>query len=113
MEKDEKRAFLRFAVQFNVLLLASLYILLTSLTVWVVLGKIEGTLKGWQMLITFIGQVVAFSSWVYCVKQSWELTWFNLKYRWGSMAYLFGVPLVLVFVTGDIITFIFSIVGAG
>jgi len=46
--------------------------------------------------------IVAFGSWIYCIKKSWVLTNFSIVYRLAIMAYLFGTPSILFFITGDI-----------
>ena len=111
MEQNDKHAFWRFTIRYNLLLLAGLYFLILGFAVSGIADRIDGIMNGRKMLMYFIVLVGAFGSWIYCIRKSWVLTNFDHSLRVATMAYLFGAPLVLVFVTQDIISIILHITG--
>ena len=111
MEQDSKQTFWRFTIIYNVLLLGGLYFLILGFAVSGIADRIEGIMDGRKILLYFIVLVGTFGSWIYCIWKSWRLTDFDHSLRIATMAYLFGAPLVLSFVTQDIISIILQITG--
>ena len=71
--------------------------------------RIEDIMNVWKMVLHLLVLVGAFGSWIYCIRKSWLLTNFDHSLRIATMAYLLGAPLVLLFITQDIISIILQI----
>ena len=102
MEQNDKQTFWRFTIRYNVILLGGLYLLLLVLTIIVMKFRMEGVIHAQLLLCLFLTLLVALVSWPVCVVKTWRRTKFDRKFRVLAMAYLFGVPIVLLFVTSAI-----------
>jgi len=111
MTSSKKQAFWRFTIIYNFLLLGGLYFVILGFAVSGIADRIEGIINGMKILLYLIVLVGTFASWIYCIWKSWRLTNFDNSLRVATMAYLFGAPLVLLFVTQDIISIILQITG--
>ena len=111
MEKNHKQTFWRFNIRYNILLLGGLYFVILGFAVSGIADRIEGIMDVRKTLLYLLVLVGAFGSWIYCIRKSWILTNFDHSLRVATMAYLLGAPLVLVFVTQDIISTILQITG--
>ena len=111
MEQDEKQAFWRFTIRYNFLLLGSLYLLLLGFTISHVPDRMAGVIDVWKLLLNLMAMAVAFGAWILCIRKSWILTDFDISLRVATMAYLFGAPTILLFVTGDIIEAAMQVLG--
>ena len=103
MEQNDKQTFWRFTIRYNVLLLGGLYLLLLVLTIIVMKFRMEGVIHAQLLLCLFLTLLVTLISWLVCVTKTWRRTKFERKFRVLSMAYLFGAPVILVFVTSAIL----------
>ena len=103
MEQDNRQAFWRFTIRYNVILLGGLYLLLLVLTIIVMKFRMEGVIHARFLLCLFLTLLVALISWLVCVIKTWRRTKFERKFRVLAMAYLFGAPVVLLFVTSAIL----------
>ena len=65
--------------------------------------RMEGVIDVWKLLLNLMTMAAAFGAWILCIRKSWILTDFDTSLRVATMAYLFGAPIILLFVTGDII----------
>ena len=111
MKQDEKQAFWRFTIRYNFLLLGGLYFLLLGFTISHVPDRMEGVIDVWKLLLNLMVMAAAFGAWVLCIRKSWILTNFDPSLRVATMAYLFGAPTILLFVTGDIIEAVMQVLG--
>jgi hypothetical protein len=111
LEQDEKQAFWRFTIRYNFLLLGGLYFLLLGFTISHVPDRMEGVINVWKLLLNLMTLAAAFGAWIYCIRKSWLLTSFDGSLRVATMAYLFGAPIILLFVTGDIIVAVMQVLG--
>ena len=111
MEQDSKQVFWRFTVRYNVILLGGLYLLLLVLTIIAMKFRMEGVIHVRLLLCLFLTILVALVSWIVCVIKTWRRTKFERKFRVLAMAYLFGAPVVLVFVTSAILRLTVKIIG--
>ena len=111
MEYDDKQAFWHFTVWYNVVLLGGLYFVILGFAVSGVEDRIQGNMNVRSMLLHLLALVGAFGTWIYCIRKSWILTNFDHSLRTAVMAYLFGAPFVLIFVTSDIVAIILQING--
>ena len=102
MEQNDKQTFWRFTIRYNVILLGGLYLLLLVLTIIVMKFRMEGVIHARFLLCLFLTLLVALISWLVCVIKTWRRTKFERKFRVLAMAYLFGAPVVLLFVTSAI-----------
>ena len=109
MTQNHKHAFLRFTIRYNLLLLGGLYFVLLGFAVSDISDRIEDIMNVRKMLLSLLVLVGAFGSWIYCIRKSWLLTNFDHSLRIATMAYLLGAPLVLLFITQDIISIILQI----
>ena len=98
-----KNKFWRFTIRYNVILLGALYLLLLVLTIIVMKFRMEGVIHAQLLLCLFLTLLVALISWPVCVIKTWRRTKFDRKFRVLAMAYLFGAPVVLLFVTSVIL----------
>ena len=103
MYQNEKIKFWAFVINYNVLLLGYLYFIILVLIVLKLSDNYIGVFNVWHALLYLTSLIVSFGSWIYCIKKSWVLTHFNINYRIAVMAYLFGIPAILLFITGDIV----------
>ena len=103
MEQNDKQTFWRFTIRYNVILLGGLYLLLLVLTIIVMKFRMEGVIHAQLLLCLFLTLLVALISWLLCVIKTWRRTKFERKFRVLAMAYLFGAPVVLLFVTSAIL----------
>ena len=103
MEQNDKQTFWRFTIRYNVILLGGLYLLLLVLTIIVMKFRMEGVIHARLLLCLFLTLLVALISWIVCVVKTWRRTKFERKFRVLAMAYLFGAPVVLLFVTSAIL----------
>ena len=103
MYQNEKRKFWEFVINYNFLLLGYLYFIILFLIILKLNDSNTGVFNLWYFLLFLTSLIVAFGSWVYCIKMSWVLTNFSITYRLAILAYLFGAPVILFFITGDII----------
>ena len=106
MELDDKKAFWRFAIKYNVFLLGGLYFAFLAVATSALEGHFDGKMVHGRMLVFVFILLLAFVSWVYCVWKSWKLTKFDGKLRMGVMVCLFGTPLFLLIISGHIAVFI-------
>ena len=60
MEQNDKHAFWRFTIRYNLLLLAGLYFLILGFAVSGIADRIDGIMNGRKMLMYFIVLVGAF-----------------------------------------------------
>jgi len=111
LEQDEKQAFWRFTIRYNILLLGGLYFFLLGFTISHVPDRMEGVIDVWKLLLNLMVMAAAFGAWVLCIRKSWILTNFDPSLRVATMAYLFGAPTILLFVTGDIIEAVIQVLG--
>ena len=111
MKQDEKQAFWRFTIRYNILLLGGLYFFLLGFTISHVPDRMEGVIDVWKLLLNLMVMAAAFGAWVLCIRKSWILTNFDPSLRVATMAYLFGAPTILLFVTGDIIEAVMQVLG--
>ena len=111
MVQDEKQAFWRFTIRYNILLLGGLYFLLLGFTIFHVPDRMEGVIDVWKLLLNLMVMAAAFGAWILCIRKSWILTNFDTSLRVATMAYLFGAPTILLFVTGDIIEAVIQVLG--
>ena len=111
MEQDEKQAFWRFTIRYNILLLGGLYFFLLGFTISHVPDRMEGVIDVWKLLLNLMVMAAAFGAWILCIRKSWILTNFDPSLRVATMAYLFGAPTILLFVTGDIIEAAIQVLG--
>ena len=111
MEQGDKKAFWRFTMRYNVLLLGGLYFASLAVMISAVEVRIDGEMVHGRMLVFVFILLVAFVSWVCCVWKSWKLTKFDGKLRMGTMAYLFGAPLFLLLISWQVIIFILRLMG--
>ena len=102
MYQNEKIKFWEFVINYNVLLLGYLYFIILVLIVLKLSDSYIGVFNVWHLLLYLTSLIVAFGFWIYCIKRSWSLTNFSKVYRLVIMAYLFGTPSILFFITGDI-----------
>ena len=103
MEQNDKQTFWRFTIRYNVILLGGLYLLLLVLTIIVMKFRMEGVIHAQLLLCLFLTLLVALISWPVCIIKTWRRTKFERKFRVLAMAYLFGAPVVLLFVTSAIL----------
>ena len=103
MEQDEKQTFWRFTIRYNVILLGGLYLLLLVLTIIVMKFRMEGVIHAQLLLCLLLTLLVALITWLVCVVKTWRRTKFERKFRVLAMAYLFGAPIVLLFVTSAVL----------
>ena len=103
MEQNDKQTFWRFTIRYNVILLGGLYLLLLVLTISAMKFRMEGVIYTRLLLCLFLTLLVAFVSWIVCVIKTWRRTKFERKFRVLAMAYLFGAPIVLLFVTSAVL----------
>ena len=103
MEQNDKQTFWRFTIRYNVILLGGLYLLLLVLTISAMKFRMEGVIYTRLLLCLFLTLLVAFVSWIVCVIKNWRRTKFERKFRVLAMAYLFGAPIVLLFVTSAVL----------
>jgi len=111
LEQDEKQAFWRFTIRYNILLLGGLYFFLLGFTISHVPDRMEGVIDVWKLLLNLMVMAAAFGAWILCIRKSWILTNFDPSLRVATMAYLFGAPTILLFVTGDIIEAVIQVLG--
>ena len=111
MKQDEKQAFWRFTIRYNILLLGGLYFFLLGFTISHVPDRMEGVIDVWKLLLNLMVMAAAFGAWILCIRKSWILTNFDTSLRVATMAYLFGAPTILLFVTGDIIEAVIQVLG--
>ena len=109
MEQDSKQVFWRFTIRYNVILLGGLYLLLLALTIILMKFRMEGVIHAQLLLCLFLTLLVALISWPVCVIKTWRRTKFERKFRVLAMAYLFGAPVVLFFVTSAILRFTYNL----
>ena len=102
MEQNDKQKFWRFTIRYNVILLGGLYLLLLVLTIFAMKVRMEGVVPVRLLLCLLLTLLVALISWLICVIKTWRRTKFERKFRVLAMAYLFGAPVVLLFVTSAI-----------
>ena len=103
MEQNDKQTFWRFTIRYNVILLGGLYLLLLVLTISAMKFRMEGVIYTRLLLCLFLTLLVAFVSWIVCVIKTWRRTKFERKFRVLAMVYLFGAPIVLLFVTSALL----------
>lgn len=111
MRDQQVAAYWRFTIRYNFLLLGGLYCLLLGFTISHVPDRMEGVIDVWKLLLNLMTLVGAFGAWIYCIRKSWLLTAFDPSLRVATMAYLFGAPIILLFVTGDIIVVLMQVFG--
>ena len=103
MEQDDKQTFWRFTIRYNVILLGALYLAIFVMATFTLKSRMQGVMHVELMLIYLVTLLVSFVSWIFCIVKSWKLTKFDLKLRVAAMAFLFGAPVVLLFVTSAIL----------
>ena len=92
-------------------MLGGLYLVILGFAVSGFADRIDGSMDVRKTLLYLLVLIGAFGSWIYCIRKSWLLTNFDHSLRIATIAYLFGAPLVLLFVTQDIISIILQITG--
>ena len=95
MEQNDKQAFWRFTIRYNVILLGVLCLALLAVMIAWVKGRMEGEMVYELIPVYFLLIIVALVSWIVCVLKTWRRTKFDVKFRALAMAYLFGAPVVL------------------
>jgi hypothetical protein len=113
MYQEEKKAYWRFTIRYNFLLLGCLYFLLLGLIISNAMDRFGGVINVWKLLLYLVTLAGSFGSWIYCIRKSWLLTSFDSSLRVATMAYLFGAPVVLLFETGDIVMAVMQMMGKG
>ena len=103
MEQNDKQTFWRFTIRYNVILLGGLYLAIFIMATFTLKSRMQGVMHVELMLIYLVTLLVSFVSWIFCIVKSWKLTKFDLKLRVAAMAFLFGAPVVLLFVTSAIL----------
>ena len=103
MEQNDKQTFWRFTIRYNVILLGALYLAIFIMATFTLKSRMQGVMHVELMLIYLVTLLVSFVSWIFCIVKSWKLTKFDLKLRVAAMAFLFGAPVVLLFVTSAIL----------
>lgn len=103
MKYNDKQTFWRFTIRYNVILLGGLYLLLLVLTIISMKFRMDGVIHAQLAMCLFLTLFVALISWLVCVLKTWRRTKFQRKFRVLAMAYLFGAPFVLLFVTSAIL----------
>ena len=111
MEQDAKQTFWRFTIRYNVILLGGLYLLLLILTIIAMKFRMEEVIHVRLLLCILLTLLVALISWIVCVIKTWRRTKFERKFRVLAMAYLFGAPIVLLFVTFGIFRITANLIG--
>ena len=111
MEQDSRQAFWRFTIRYNVILLGGLYLAIFIMATFTLKSLMQGVMHIELMLIYVVTLLVSFGSWIFCIVKSWKLTKFDLKLRVAAMAYLFGCPLVLLYVSFPIMFFVLRLMG--
>ena len=111
MEQNDKQKFWRFTIRYNVILLGGLYLLLLVLTIFVMKVRMEGVVPVRLLLCLFLTLLVALISWPVCVIKTWRRTKFERKFRVLAMVYLFGAPIVLLFVTSAVLRLASKLIG--
>ena len=109
MEQNDKQKFWRFTIRYNVILLGGLYLLLLVLTIFAMKVRMEEIVPVRLLLCLFLTLLVALISWLVCIIKTWRRTKFERKFRVLAMAYLFGAPVVLFFVTSAILPFTYNL----
>ena len=111
MEQNDKQTFWRFTIRYNVILLGALYLAILVMATFTLKSRMQGVMHIELMLIYLVTLLVSFGSWIFCIIKSWKLTKFDLKLRVAAMAYLFGCPLVLLYISFPIMFFILRLMG--
>ena len=111
MEQDSRQAFWRFTIRYNVILLGGLYLAIFIMATFTLKSRMQGVMHVELMLIYLVTLLISFVSWIFCIVKSWKLTKFDLKLRVVAMAYLFGCPLVLFYISFPIMFFILRLMG--
>ena len=109
MEQNDKQTFWRFTIRYNVILLGGLYLLFLVLTIFAMKVRMEEIVPVRLLLCLFLTLLVALISWLVCIIKTWRRTKFERKFRVLAMAYLFGAPVVLFFVTSAILPFTYNL----
>ena len=113
MNQEDKKAYWRFTIRYNFLLLGCLYFLLLGLIIYNAMDRFEGVINVWKLVLYLVTLAGSFGAWIYCIRKSWLLTSFDSSLRVATMAYLFGAPIILLFETGDIVMAIMQLMGKG
>ena len=111
MEQDDKQTFWRFTIRYNVILLGGLYLAILVMATFSLKSQMQGVMNVELQLIYLVTLLASFVSWVYCIIKSWKLTKFDLKLRVAAIAYLFGSPLVLLYISFPIMFFVLRLMG--
>ena len=111
MEKNDKQTFWRFTIRYNVIVLGGLYLSIFALATFHLKSRMQGVMHVELMLIYLVTLLVSFVSWIFCIVKSWKLTKFDLKLRVAAMVYLFGCPLILLYISFPIMFFILRLMG--
>ena len=111
MNQEEKKAYWRFTIRYNFLLLSGLYFLLLGFIIYNAMDRFEGVINVWKLLLYLVTLAGSFGTWIYCIRKSWLLTSFDSSLRVATMAYLFGAPIILLFETGDIVMAVMQMMG--
>lgn len=104
LDHDKKEAYLRFTIKYNLLLLGGLYILLLGIAICHLSDKTDASINVWSLLFYLITLIISLFAWIYCIRRSWQLTEFDAKLRIATLAYLFGTPIILLLISGRIIS---------
>ena len=111
MEQNGKQTFWRFTIRYNVILLGGLYLAIFVMATFTLKSQMQGVMHVELMLIYLVTLLVSFVSWIFCIIKSWKLTKFDLKLRVAAMTYLFGCPLVLLYISFPIMFFVLRLMG--
>ena len=111
MDQDSKQAFWRFTIRYNVILLGGLYLAILVMATFSLKSQMQGVMNVELQLIYLVTLLVSFVGWIICIIKSWKLTKFNLKLRVAAMAYLFGCPLMLLYISFPIMFFVLRLMG--
>ena len=111
MEQDSRQAFWRFTIRYHVILLGGLYLAIFIMATFTLKSRMQGVMHVELMLIYLVTLLVSFGSWIFCIIKSWKLTKFDLKLRVAAMAYLFGCPLMLFYISFPIMFFVLRLMG--
>ena len=111
MEQNDKQTFWRFTIRYNVILLGALYLAILVMATFSLKSQMQGVMNVELQLIYLVTLLVSFVSWIFCIVKSWKLTKFDLKFRIAAMVYLFGCPIVLLYISFPIMFFVLRLMG--
>ena len=111
MDQRPTHKFWQFTIRYNVLLLGALYFLILWFAISNLIDRSEDIMNVWKTLLYLLTLIVAFGSWIYCIRKSWTMSNFDHSFRIAIMSYLLGAPVVLLFFSGNIIYMVLHLIG--